>query len=127
MVSVLEKNLRISTEVNLNPIDKQVEILNKLAGVMMRSPETGYDSLTCRFEVSIEDGSVGQEFSYTKGGKKISSLLDDPDWEVMDWVFNLHKEMKAHTGGNWTAFILTIGEDGKATTKFEYPEEQANG
>lgn len=128
MVRVSEKNLRIRREVNLNPIDKQVAILNKLASVMMKSPDTDYDTLICRFEVSIEDDSVGQEFSYTKDDKKISGLLDDPDWEVMDWVFDLHKEMKAHTGGEWTAFTLSIDKDGKATTKFEYPEEApANG
>jgi hypothetical protein len=115
-------------EVNLNPIDKQVEILNKLAGVMMRSPDTDYESLTCRFEVSIKDESVGQEFSFKKDGEQISGLLDDPDWAVMDWVFDLHNEMNAHTGGDWIAFTLTIDGDGKATTKFEYPEEkQANG
>jgi hypothetical protein len=30
--------------------------------------------------------------------------------------------MKAHTGGNWQAFILTIDKDGRVTAKFEYPE-----
>lgn len=107
----------------MNPIDKQVEILNKLVAVMVRSPETDYDTLTCRFDISIEDDFVGQKFFYVKNGKEVSALLDDPDWEVMDWVFDLHKEMKAHTGGEWTAFTLAIGEDGKAKTKFEYPEE----
>lgn len=108
----------------MNPIDKQVEILNKLISMMMRSPETDYDTLTCRFELSIEDDSVSQEFTYMKNGKSVSALLDDPDWEAMNWVFRLHKEMKAHTGGEWTAFTLTLEEDGKAKTNFEYPESQ---
>lgn len=110
-------------EVNLNPIDKQVEILNKLTSIMMQSADADYSSLSCRFDIDIEGESVGQEFSFRKNNETISALLDDPDWEIMDYVFDLHKEMKAHTGGEWTAFTLTIGENGKAKTNFEYPEE----
>ncbi|MDA0107924.1 hypothetical protein OH456_07200 [Vibrio sp. La 4.2.2] len=51
-------------------------------------------------------------------------MLEDPDWVVMDLVLDLHKEMNAHTGGDWTALVLTMTEDGKAITNFEYPEDQ---
>jgi hypothetical protein len=105
----------------LSSTEKQIEILNKLARIMIISA-ADCDSRTCIFEVDIENESVGQEFYFVKNGKKFSALLDDPDWVVMDLVFDLHKEMKSHTGGDWTEFTLTIGEDGKAKTTFKYRE-----
>jgi hypothetical protein len=38
-------------------------------------------------------------------------------------VFSRYEEIKNYTDGEWTTFILTIGEDGKAKASFEYPEE----
>jgi hypothetical protein len=107
----------------MNSINIQVDILGKLASLLMQSPKTDYESLSCRFEVSIEDETVETSFSYTRDGKIISSFIDDPDFEIMDWVFSLHEAMMQHTGGNWTAFTLTIGKDGQAKTKFEYPND----
>jgi hypothetical protein len=121
MVSCSEKNLGIRIEVKLRPIDKQIEILNELARIILQSA-ANYDCLACRFDVDVKSESVGQEFSFVRDGKTISALLNDPNWAVMNLVFDLHKEMKAHTGGEWIAFTLTIGEDGKAKTHFEYPE-----
>ncbi|MFT6774209.1 MAG: hypothetical protein ACJA1L_001921 [Paracoccaceae bacterium] len=40
-------------------------------------------------------------------------------------MIELHALMKAHTGGDWNAFTITLDKDGKATVKFEYPEEKA--
>lgn len=103
-------------------IEKQVGILNELSGLIHQSAGLNYDSASCKFEINIEDESVGQEFLFTKGDQEVSALLEDPEWIIMDLVFDLYKEMKAHTGGEWISFTLTIGEDGKATTKFEYTE-----
>ena len=92
------------------------------------SAEDGYSTVSCRFDYSTSpDGSmsVGAEFSYTIKGQEKSVALVYPERKKLgDLVPKLYKEMKAHTGGEWTAFTLSIGEDGKATTKFEYPEEQ---
>jgi hypothetical protein len=33
--------------------------------------------------------------------------------------------MKAHTGGEWTSFTLTLDANGKAHTKFHYPDDPA--
>ena len=107
----------------MNPIEKQVEIINNLAAVMQQSADADCETLVCRFEVEAEDEAVDQAFSFVKNGKTVSAFLDDPDWVVTDWVLDLYKEMKSHTGGNWTAFTLTIGGDGKASTRFEYPED----
>lgn len=40
-------------------------------------------------------------------------------------VMELHALMKAHTDGSWNAFTITLDQDGKATVKFEHPEESA--
>ncbi|PIE44172.1 MAG: hypothetical protein CSA45_06780 [Gammaproteobacteria bacterium] len=108
-----------------NPIESQANILDQLCSLIHISAEDGYKEASCRFDRSVSDDgsvSVGQEFSYIdRDNQKKSGLLEDPDWAVMDLVLDLYKEMNAHTGGDWTAFVLTMTEDGKARINFEYP------
>ena len=41
---------------------------------------------------------------------------------MLELIPKLHSMMKSHTGGEWTSFTLTLNKDGKAHTKFHYPE-----
>lgn len=90
------------------------------------SAEEGYSTASCRFDYSSSpDGSisVGAEFSYMINGQEKSAALVYPERKKLgDLVPKLHKEMKVHTGGEWTSFMLTIDQDGKAKSKFEYPK-----
>ncbi|MDO6763757.1 hypothetical protein [Agarivorans sp. 1_MG-2023] len=104
----------------MNTLDKQLDILNQLSSIIHQSAAAGYESATCSF--SIDGESVEEKFSFIKEGKKVSALLDDPSWLVMDLVIDLNKEMKESTGGEWKCFILTLDENGKAKTHFEYPK-----
>jgi len=90
---------------------------------MLQSGEDECESLTCRFELDEECISLDEDFSYVKNGESVSVALSDPDWLSMDWVIELHKLMKSHTGGTWYAFTISIGKDGKAKTEFEYISE----
>lgn len=113
----------------MNPIESQTQILNELCRIVHMSAEDGYSKLSCRFDYSAsQDGSasVGAQFCYVIDGKEKSTALVYPERKRLgELVPRLHKEMQAHTGGNWTAFTLVIGEDGKAKVNFEYPEEQS--
>jgi hypothetical protein len=108
----------------MNPIESQTQILDQLCHIMHISAEEGYSTLRCRFDYSASpDGSssVGAQFCYVIDGKEKSTALVYPERKKLgELVSNLHKEMQAHTGGNWTAFTLAIGEDGKAKANFEY-------
>ena len=110
----------------MNPIESQAQILSELCQIMKISAEDGYSTVRCRFVYSTSPDrsmSVEAEFSYMIRGQEKSTTLIYPERKKLgDLVPKLHKEMKAHTGGEWTAFTLSVGEDGKATTKFEYPE-----
>jgi len=110
----------------MNPVDAQKKIIDQLYQIVMGSCPTGIKEASCRFDYQrFNDGSasVGQRFEYVSGGKTVSTALDrDLRRHVMDLVKQLHAIMKAHTGGDWNAFTLSIDKDGRVMTKFEYPE-----
>ncbi|AXR06758.1 hypothetical protein D0Y50_10515 [Salinimonas sediminis] len=104
----------------MNTMEKQIEILNKLANIMIESYNYKYHKLVCNFELDLEDESVGQEFYSVYDGRRSNLLLDDPDWIVSDLIFDLQNEMYLHTGGRWNAFTLTILQNGESSTDFKY-------
>lgn len=114
-----------------NPIEEQRQLIDQLYCIVNGSCPIGFQKAKCRFVYErFEDGSssVEQEFYFTKNDQETSEVLDrELRRSVMGLVKDLHAKMNAHTGGNWGAFTLFINEDGTVTTKFEYPEEQANG
>lgn len=113
-----------------NFIEEQRKIIDQLYRIVKESCPEDVMSAKCRFEYDhgYEDGSesVGETFYYTRNNVNISAALKHTlAFPVMDLVPQLHAKMKAHTGGDWYAFTLTINKDGSVTTKFEYPDQQA--
>ena len=109
-----------------NPIEEQKQLIDKLYRLVRQSaPKSSFEA-ACRFRYFQEkDGSraVDEQFWYFVDDKRVSALLvDDETINPMLIVPELHAKMKAHTGGNWQAFTLTIDKDGRVTAKFEYPE-----
>lgn len=114
----------------VNPIEEQRQIIDQLYRIVKGSCPDCVTSAICRFEYhhGYEDGSesVEETFHYTRNGKSISAALKHIlAFPVMDLVPQLHAKMKAHTGGDWDAFTLSINEDGTVTTKFEYPDQKS--
>lgn len=108
-------------------MQKQLEILNRLANIISAEANKDYDSVTYEGKINVNEGWLDSGFSFIREGQEYSvALSESGEDELFGLVFELHREMKAHTGGEWTAFTLTIGLDGKASTKFEYSEEQAS-
>ncbi len=107
--------------------EAQQQIVWQLYGIVSESCPKESDEAKCRFEYSrSNDGStsVKQNFSYCVNDVRVYALLDRKlRSPVMGLVKELHALMKAHTGGDWNAFTLTIDNDGQVTTRFEYPEE----
>lgn len=103
-------------------IEKQVEILNQIVQVMHNSAASNYEEMSCEFDYEVYEGgwSVGAKFSFVRDAVMVSDFLDDPDDRVSDLVHQLHGLMKAHTGGDWTRCVLSVGRDGKAKTNFTY-------
>lgn len=105
-------------------IQDQVEVLNKITQVMHESAEFNYEEMACRFDYYIDDGewSVDSEFSFIREGTLHRARLNDPTGNVYRFVHQLHELMKAHTGGDWKSFVLTVDTTGRAHTKFAYKE-----
>ena len=111
-----------------DPIEEQRQILDQLYRIVKGSTPENASSSMCRFEYDhgYEDGSsrVGERFCYFLGQERKSAAMDyGLSKPVMGLVKELHAKMKAHTGGDWDAFTLTIEEDGRVTTKFDYPDQ----
>lgn len=104
-------------------MEKQFEILNKLANIISDEASRDYDSVSYEGKINVKEGWLDSGFSFVRHGQINSVALSERgEDEVFGLVFELHKEMKAQTGGDWKTFTLTIGEDGKAKTKFDYSE-----
>ena len=110
-----------------DPIEEQRQILDQLYRIVKGSTPEKATSSACRFEYDHDyqdcSFSVEEEFWYFIGPKRNSAAMDEEISEpVMGLVKELHEKMKAHTGGDWDSFTLTIEEDGRVTTKFDYPD-----
>ena len=103
-------------------IEKQLEVLNGLTKIMHDSSRGDYEEMRCEFDYEVYVGgwSVGSKYSFIRNGLSVSELLDDPEDKASDFVHQLHELMKAHTGGDWKKFVLSIDSSGKANTKFTY-------
>ena len=111
----------------MNNIDEQRQLVDKIYWLVRDSLGDEYDTATCRIDYPrFDDGSssIGTRLSYErKGDTKYGQLRYPDDLILYDVVPQLHAAMKAHTGGDWQAFTLTINKDGSVTTKFEYQDE----
>jgi len=100
---------------------RQIEILNGIVSAMHASAKAGYDSMRCEFEYEANQGgwTAGAKYFYTHSGECISEHLVAAG-DVYELLHELHGMMKAKTGGDWKALLIEVGEDGKASTKFNY-------
>jgi hypothetical protein len=112
-----------------NPIEEQRQLIDKLYRLVRQSAPKGSSEAACRFRYFQEsDGSraVDEQFWYFVDEKRVSALLvDEATINPMLIVPELHAKMRAHTGGDWHAFTLSIEKDGRVNAKLEYPEEKA--
>lgn len=114
----------------MNPIEEQQALIDQLYRIVIESMPKVATEAGCRFEFHQSgDGSrsVDEQFWYVLDGKNVSALLNRPsdrEWRPIRLVPQLHAKMKAHTGGDWQAFTLTINGDGSVTTRFEYSDQQ---
>lgn len=103
-------------------IEQQVAVLNQITQIMHNSADGEYEEMRCEFEHEVYTGgwSVGSKFSFARNGLSVSELLDDPRDIISELIHQLHELMKAHTGGDWKSFVLTVDAAGRAHTKFTY-------
>jgi Protein of unknown function, DUF600 len=107
----------------MSPFEKQTEILNSLLQMMHNSADANYQELSCKFAFNKTGMWCETRFSYSKNGIKISASLKEKDGiSKYSLLEELHTIMKNHTGGEWDSFTLTLDADGKAHTKFHYPD-----
>ena len=106
----------------------QTKLLNSIANFLYNEVDDSYDSLSCEFTIFGEGATKTASSSiaiFRAGHEESRGFSDMALLEVTDVVVELHTLMKAHTGGEWTSFTLTLDANGKAHTKFHYPDDPA--
>ena len=110
----------------MNPIEDQRRIIDELYWLIKDSLTEDYDTASCHFDYQRfkdSSASIGARLSYSLGGETKYGILLYPDRQMLDIAIpQLHALMKAHTGGDWHAFTLSIDKEGQVVTKFEYSE-----
>lgn len=107
-------------------LEKQGHLLEQLANMLYNSFDGDFDILKAEYEVLSAFGTISTSLSYVKDGKE--QYFEAPlgvASQNLDLCSDLRVLMKAHTGGEWTSFTLTLDANGKAHTKFHYPDDQA--
>ena len=113
----------------MKPIDKQVSLLNDITQIVHDEADQNYEKLECNFKVLGEEDEMTAIVTsfFMQADMKVNNTISGINlFKIVDLVTDLHKLMKAHTGGEWTAFTLFIEEDGSVRTKFEYPKSGAS-
>ncbi|WOE76106.1 hypothetical protein [Alterisphingorhabdus coralli] len=106
----------------INYIEKQSKLLEKLANILFNTTDVEYDALWCEYECDDEFNTIDTALFYKTDGKVVNFAAPvGVSSKNLDLCQELRAVMKAHTGGEWSSFTLTLGKDGKAHTKFEYP------
>ncbi|MBL8027130.1 MAG: hypothetical protein JNL74_12000 [Fibrobacteres bacterium] len=73
------------------------------------------------FKFESGNEAFDESILYWVGGEMKSTLTKMQYRDnVRDSVRRLHALMKAHTGGSWGKFLLSIEEDGRVSVKFDY-------
>ena len=109
----------------MDPLAYQTEILEKLAQIIHDEADHDYQNIICDFEYNFSEGWSESEYRYWKNGEEIRKGISvENSCRSGDLLADLHAAMKAHTGGDWKSFTLTLGGDGRAHTKFRYPEKE---
>ena len=106
---------------------KQLAILNEIAEFAFTASKGDYDELVLEVEVNVEGGWTNSRCWQTANGETEQlSLFGIRDPDLMTLSFELHEEVRNHTGGNLKSYIVTIDKEGKAAVDFKYhglPEE----
>lgn len=103
---------------------EQTNLLNKLTGILSSSFSDKFDKLKAEYEYLERYKTISTSYSYIYNEKEI--YFDAPQGAAsknLDFCEELRSLMKENTGGEWISFTLTLDAEGKAITKFNYPEE----
>ncbi len=101
---------------------RQMEILHEIAGMALEASHGDFDELVLEVTVDVEGGHTSAQCRQTIDGKVESLSLWEVDagMKLMNLSFELHEEIKNHTGGDMSKHITTVDENGRARTVIEY-------
>lgn len=100
-------------------MDKQLELLNKIAQEIHKQRIFDYDAYKFEYKFNPEEGWSQYGAYFCKNN--VETLASNFNYDgINDLCQQLHDEMQAHTGGDWRKFILTLDETGQAKTQFIY-------
>lgn len=102
---------------------EQSGILEKLANLLYNSCTAKYDFISLECNYMPNYNTFGVTLSIRLLGQE--NYIIPPDGmasDSIDLAEELHTLMKAHTGGEWSSLTLTLDTEGKAHTKFYYPD-----
>lgn len=96
-------------------------ILDKLANILHSCLKSKYDNITCNYEYIYE--TISTSISYDLNGETFGVEVPfEVPFQNLELCLELRELMKSHKGEEWDSFTLTLDADGKAHTKFHYPD-----
>ena len=108
----------------MHAMQRQFDIQDDIAQVAFIASNGEYDELVLEVDVDVEGRSLGAHCWQTVNGEiEQLSIFDIDEPDLMGLSFELHKEMKNHTGGDLKKYTLRIDKEGKARINFEYRNE----
>ena len=103
-------------------LSKQTEILESLCQNLHNDADTNYEYASYTFTYLPDFDTLESYFEFQRDGEKFNTATKNAS-ENYFLAKELRQLMKAHTGGEWTSFTLTLDANGKAHTKFHYPDD----
>jgi hypothetical protein len=103
---------------------QQTKLLEDLANLLYNSYDGEYETISCECNSMPDFQTFGITLSIRSSG--VDRYVMPPEGmasKSIDSIEKLHDLMKAHTGREWTSFTLTLDANGKAHTKFHYPDD----
>lgn len=105
----------------MNEMDKQTDIITKLAQLMIDQIEGPFESIACEYEYLERYSTVSSSLSVIlHGTQKYPETAAGFATDNVELCMKLRELMRFHTGGEWSSFTLSLAASSEAKTEFYY-------
>lgn len=105
----------------MNEMDKQTDIITKLAQLMIDQIEGPFESIVCEYEYLERYSTVSSSLSVLlHGTQKYPKTAAGFATDNVEICMKLRELMRFHTGGEWGSFTLSLAASGEAKTECYY-------
>lgn len=107
----------------MNEMEKQTDIITKLAQLMVDQIISPFESIVCEYEYLERYSTISSSLSVIlHGTRKYLETAAGFATDNVELCMELRESMRFHTGGEWSSFTLSLAASGKAKTEFYYSQ-----